>query len=100
MTFFVDIFSQNTRWSHREFGNQAPIIFRVATILQIYHLHEYFDDYNSLLCTQIKEGDVLCVAGGLMVEHPLTSPFVEAVVGFLLNILFFLDGFVIESTCK
>ncbi|ONK60357.1 uncharacterized protein A4U43_C08F17420 [Asparagus officinalis] len=27
----------------------------------------------------IKEGDVLYVAGGLMVEHPLTSPFVEAV---------------------
>ncbi|KAJ3703493.1 hypothetical protein LUZ61_007198 [Rhynchospora tenuis] len=28
----------------------------------------------------IKEGDVLYVAGGLMVEHPLTSPFVEAMV--------------------
>lgn len=31
---------------------------------------------------QIKEGDVLYVAGGLMVEHPLTSPFVEAMVSF------------------
>ncbi|XP_064959208.1 uncharacterized protein LOC135609655 isoform X3 [Musa acuminata AAA Group] len=30
---------------------------------------------------EIEEGDVLYVAGGLMVEHPLTSPFVEAIVG-------------------
>ncbi|XP_068649894.1 uncharacterized protein [Aristolochia californica] len=29
----------------------------------------------------IEEGIVLNVAGGLLLEHPLTSPFVEAVVG-------------------
>ncbi|PKA50391.1 hypothetical protein AXF42_Ash013480 [Apostasia shenzhenica] len=29
----------------------------------------------------VNEGEVLYVAGGLMVEHPLTSPFVEAMVG-------------------
>nr|XP_010936259.2 7-methyl-GTP pyrophosphatase [Elaeis guineensis] len=35
----------------------------------------------------IKEGDVLYVAGGLMVEHPLTSPFVEAIVGTIDSIM-------------
>ncbi|KAM0949907.1 putative nucleoside triphosphate pyrophosphatase Maf-like protein [Dioscorea sansibarensis] len=35
----------------------------------------------------IKEGDVLYVAGGLMVEHPLTSPFVEAVVGTIDSVM-------------
>lgn len=34
---------------------------------------------------QIEEGDVLYVAGGLMVEHPLTSPFVEAIVSISYN---------------
>ncbi|XP_039128287.1 7-methyl-GTP pyrophosphatase-like isoform X2 [Dioscorea cayenensis subsp. rotundata] len=36
---------------------------------------------------EIKEGDVLYVAGGLMVEHPLTSPFVEAVVGTIDSVM-------------
>lgn len=31
-------------------------------------------------CGQIDEGIMLNVAGGLMLEHPLTLPFVEAVV--------------------
>jgi septum formation protein len=31
-------------------------------------------------CTQIHEGITLNVAGGLMLEHPMTLPFVEAVV--------------------
>ncbi|KAH7689842.1 Nucleoside triphosphate pyrophosphatase Maf-like protein [Dioscorea alata] len=35
----------------------------------------------------IKEGDVLYVAGGLMVEHPLTSPFVDAVVGTIDSVM-------------
>ncbi|KAJ0967755.1 hypothetical protein J5N97_024672 [Dioscorea zingiberensis] len=35
----------------------------------------------------IKEGDVLYVAGGLMVEHPLTSPFVAAVVGTIDSVM-------------
>ncbi|XP_038983519.1 7-methyl-GTP pyrophosphatase-like isoform X1 [Phoenix dactylifera] len=35
----------------------------------------------------IKEGDVLYVAGGLMVENPLTSPFVEAIVGTIDSIM-------------
>jgi septum formation protein len=32
-------------------------------------------------CQQIDEGVVFRVAGGLLLEHPLTLPFVEAVVG-------------------
>ncbi|KAL0921870.1 hypothetical protein M5K25_008984 [Dendrobium thyrsiflorum] len=35
----------------------------------------------------VNEGDVLYVAGGLLVEHPLTSPFVEAMVGTLDSIM-------------
>nr|CAD1837332.1 unnamed protein product [Ananas comosus var. bracteatus] len=35
----------------------------------------------------IKEGSVLYVAGGLMVEHPLTSPFVEAIVGTIDSVM-------------
>ena len=31
---------------------------------------------------QIEEGDVFYVAGGLLVEHPLTSPLVEAIVSY------------------
>ncbi|PWZ55605.1 Maf-like protein [Zea mays] len=30
----------------------------------------------------IEEGDVFYVAGGLLVEHPLTSPLVEAIVSY------------------
>lgn len=37
-----------------------------------------------LLLGQIEEGTTLNVAGGLMLEHPLISPFVEAVVSSLL----------------
>ncbi|XP_065016918.1 uncharacterized protein LOC135643635 isoform X1 [Musa acuminata AAA Group] len=36
---------------------------------------------DEVIDSLIEEGDVLYVAGGLMVEHPLTSPFVEAIVG-------------------
>ncbi|KAJ6852878.1 maf-like protein isoform X1 [Iris pallida] len=35
----------------------------------------------------ISEGDVLYVAGGLMVEHPLTSPFVDQVVGTIDSVM-------------
>ncbi|MQL84268.1 hypothetical protein Taro_016781 [Colocasia esculenta] len=35
----------------------------------------------------IEEGTVLYVAGGLMVEHPLTSPFVNAVVGTIDSVM-------------
>ncbi|KAI0516668.1 hypothetical protein KFK09_009345 [Dendrobium nobile] len=35
----------------------------------------------------VNEGDVLYVAGGLLVEHPLTSPFVEAMVGTVDSIM-------------
>ena len=35
---------------------------------------------------QIEEGFVLNVAGGLLLEHPLTSRFVEAVVSFFLHV--------------
>jgi len=31
---------------------------------------------------QIEEGNVFYVAGGLLVEHPLTSPLVEAIVSY------------------
>ncbi|URD99135.1 Maf-like protein [Musa troglodytarum] len=34
---------------------------------------------DEIIDSLIEEGDVLYVAGGLMVEHPLTSPFVEAI---------------------
>lgn len=35
----------------------------------------------------IEEGAVLYVAGGLMVEHPLTSPFVNAMVGTIDSVM-------------
>ncbi|XP_020600319.1 maf-like protein DDB_G0281937 isoform X1 [Phalaenopsis equestris] len=35
----------------------------------------------------VDEGEVMYVAGGLLVEHPLTSPFVEAMVGTLDSIM-------------
>lgn len=35
-------------------------------------------------CAQIDEGIPFKVAGGLMLEHPLTLPFVEAVVSLFL----------------
>ncbi|XP_010263652.1 PREDICTED: maf-like protein DDB_G0281937 [Nelumbo nucifera] len=42
----------------------------------------YFRDIpNEIIENLIEEGLVLNVAGGLIVEHPLTQPFVEAVVG-------------------
>ncbi|KAJ3674071.1 hypothetical protein LUZ60_006063 [Juncus effusus] len=44
------------------------------------YFHEIPEDVIDNL---IKEGDVMYVAGGLMVEHPLTSPFVQAMVGSL-----------------
>ncbi|KAG9445260.1 hypothetical protein H6P81_016600 [Aristolochia fimbriata] len=42
------------------------------------YFHKIPDDVIESL---IEEGVVLNVAGGLLLEHPLTSPFVEAVVG-------------------
>ncbi|XP_020600320.1 maf-like protein DDB_G0281937 isoform X2 [Phalaenopsis equestris] len=36
---------------------------------------------------EVDEGEVMYVAGGLLVEHPLTSPFVEAMVGTLDSIM-------------
>ncbi|XP_058080435.1 uncharacterized protein LOC131228579 isoform X2 [Magnolia sinica] len=42
----------------------------------------YFHDIpDEVIENLIEEGVVLNVAGGLLLEHPLTSPFVEAVVG-------------------
>jgi len=35
----------------------------------------------------IEEGDVFYVAGGLLVEHPLTSPLVEAIVGTIDSVM-------------
>ncbi|XP_072998658.1 uncharacterized protein [Typha latifolia] len=35
----------------------------------------------------INEGDVLYVAGGLLVEHPLTSPLIEALVGTIDSVM-------------
>lgn len=37
-------------------------------------------------CAQIEEAVTLNAAGGLMLEHPLTSPFVEAVVSWALSL--------------
>lgn len=37
-------------------------------------------------CAQIEEAITLNVAGGLMLEHPLISPFVEAVVSWALSL--------------
>jgi hypothetical protein len=39
-------------------------------------------------CQQIDEGVVFRVAGGLLLEHPLTLPFVEAVVSVYLTLFF------------
>ncbi|XP_077241620.1 uncharacterized protein LOC143882102 isoform X2 [Tasmannia lanceolata] len=42
----------------------------------------YFHDIpDEVIDNMIEEGVVLNVAGGLLLEHPLTLPFVEAVVG-------------------
>ncbi|XP_011627653.1 maf-like protein DDB_G0281937 isoform X4 [Amborella trichopoda] len=42
----------------------------------------YFHDIpDEIIESLIEEGKVLNVAGGLIVEHPLTSPLVEAMVG-------------------
>lgn len=38
------------------------------------------------MLAQIEEGITLDVAGGLMLEHPLISPFVEAVVSSLFSL--------------
>uniref|UniRef100_A0A0E0KAV9 Maf-like protein n=1 Tax=Oryza punctata TaxID=4537 RepID=A0A0E0KAV9_ORYPU len=35
----------------------------------------------------IEEGDVFYVAGGLLIEHPLTSPLVEAIVGTIDSVM-------------
>ncbi|XP_074562192.1 uncharacterized protein LOC141818638 [Curcuma longa] len=48
------------------------------------YFHKIPDDVIDNL---IEEGDVLYVAGGLMVEHPLTSPFVEAIVGTIDSVM-------------
>ncbi|RRT45117.1 hypothetical protein BHE74_00056859, partial [Ensete ventricosum] len=48
----------------------------ISNVVYIY-FHKIPDEVIDSL---IEEGDVLYVAGGLMVEHPLTSPFVEAIV--------------------
>lgn len=51
---------------------------------------DYFDTLTQLnnvfhlFIFQIEEGDVFYVAGGLLVEHPLTSPLVEAIVSVVL----------------
>ncbi|XP_052310356.1 uncharacterized protein LOC7473181 isoform X2 [Populus trichocarpa] len=42
------------------------------------YFHEIPDE---IIDSVIEEGSTLHVAGGLTLEHPLTSPFVEAVVG-------------------
>ncbi|XP_042452774.1 7-methyl-GTP pyrophosphatase-like isoform X1 [Zingiber officinale] len=42
---------------------------------------------DNVIANLIEEGDVLYVAGGLMVEHPLTSPFVEAIVGTIDSVM-------------
>ncbi|XP_066383697.1 uncharacterized protein [Miscanthus floridulus] len=36
---------------------------------------------------EIEEGNVFYVAGGLLVEHPLTSPLVEAIVGTIDSVM-------------
>ncbi|KDO79550.1 hypothetical protein CISIN_1g042252mg [Citrus sinensis] len=42
----------------------------------------YFHDIpDEVIDNLIEEGITFNVAGGLMLEHPLTLPFVEAVVG-------------------
>ncbi|KAK8933374.1 hypothetical protein KSP39_PZI015195 [Platanthera zijinensis] len=48
------------------------------------YFHKIPDDVIEGL---VNEGDVLHVAGGLLVEHPLTSPFVEAMVGTLDSVM-------------
>lgn len=44
------------------------------------------DEWLAFL-VQIEEGIVLHVAGGLLLEHPLISPFIEAVVSFFLPVV-------------
>jgi predicted house-cleaning NTP pyrophosphatase (Maf/HAM1 superfamily) len=54
---------------------------------------DYFDTLTQLnnvfhlFIFQIEEGDVFYVAGGLLVEHPLTSPLVEAIVGTIDSVM-------------
>ncbi|KAG0451302.1 hypothetical protein HPP92_026291 [Vanilla planifolia] len=48
------------------------------------YFHKIPDD---VIETLVNEGDVLYVAGGLMVEHPLTSQFVDYMVGTLDSIM-------------
>lgn len=45
-----------------------------------------------LFYVQIDEGVVFNVAGGLLLEHPLTLPFVEAVVSSRVNLGFYFDA--------
>uniref|UniRef100_A0A1D1Y0M6 Maf-like protein DDB_G0281937 n=1 Tax=Anthurium amnicola TaxID=1678845 RepID=A0A1D1Y0M6_9ARAE len=48
------------------------------------YFHEIPDEIIESL---VEEGTVLYVAGGLMVEHPLTSPFVDSVVGTIDSVM-------------
>ena len=42
---------------------------------------------NEVVESLIEEGNVFYVAGGLLVEHPLTSPLVEAIVGTIDSVM-------------
>ncbi|KAK1651785.1 hypothetical protein QYE76_069590 [Lolium multiflorum] len=42
---------------------------------------------DEVIDSLIEEGDVFYVAGGLLVEHPLTSPLVESIVGTMDSVM-------------
>eukprot|EP00249_Psilotum_nudum_P015449 c25333_g1_i5 orf=460-780(+) len=42
---------------------------------------------DEVIDSLINEGSVLYVAGGLMVEHPLISPLIDAIVGTLDSVM-------------
>ncbi|ONM26898.1 hypothetical protein Zm00014a_029456 [Zea mays] len=58
------------------------IIDQGSFALSFYTVQVYFHDIpDEVIKSLIDEGVVFRVAGGLLLEHPLTLPFVEAVVG-------------------
>jgi hypothetical protein len=61
--------------------NEVYILECVCTTSMIWFLIEAFH----FCMFQIEEGNVFYVAGGLLVEHPLTSPLVESIVSCILT---------------
>uniref|UniRef100_A0A0D9VRJ5 Maf-like protein n=1 Tax=Leersia perrieri TaxID=77586 RepID=A0A0D9VRJ5_9ORYZ len=72
----------------RNNGMMKEILDSKETTLLITADQVYFHKIpDEVVESLIEEGNVFYVAGGLLVEHPLTSPLVEAIVGTIDSVM-------------